>query len=197
MSSRKTIALMVLAAGLATVLFAVSNRQGSTEQPALPFAPVPPSPTTRPEMVTLQVDQEPVEFPAAVLRLSVSGDHLNARLSSDDPPDAIQDNYHGNSFDLIMALNVANADQIDKAVWAYTSDGVPQRESGYGIFLDGQRRRLHPQDVVISFARDGDDVVVDMKGVFFEYESPDTGRPMGVPPRVLVQGRLRASVEKN
>jgi hypothetical protein len=151
---------------------------------------------TPPEAALLQVDQKNFSFPPAVLRLSVSKGHVNARLSSDDPPDAIQDNYHGNSFDLIMALNISDTSQIDHAVWEFPPAAAqPQRESGYGIFLDGQRRRLHPQDVVASFTREGDHVIIDMKGVFFEYQSADTGRPANPPPRVLVQGRLVAAIE--
>jgi hypothetical protein len=197
MINRRILALLALM--MAAALFAVSQRQPPQAPPAARVIEPATVPATQPQAVTLQVDQQPVVFPPAVLRLSVSGDHLNARLSTDDPPEAIQDNYHGNSFDLIMALNVPDAADIDKAVWAYTADpSVPaQRESGYGIFLDGQRTRLHPQDVLISFAREGDRILVDVKGMFFEYQSPDTARPTSAPPRVLVEGRLLANVEKN
>ncbi len=182
---------------MAVVMFSGCGRpaeQAPTTAPATQPAVVVVVP--QPEPATLQVDQATVLFPPAILRLSISKGHVNARLSSDDPPEAIQDNYHGNSFDLIMALNISDTSEIDHAVWEFApAVAMPTRESGYGIFLDGQRRRLHPQDVVASFSRDGDHVIIDMKGVFFEYESADTGRPVNPPPRVLVQGRLVAVVD--
>ena len=192
MKSSGMIALAVTAALLA------GCQKGSQHEPATaPVALPAPLPATQPAMATIQVDQQPVLFPQAVLRFSIQKGSVIARLSSDDPPDAIQDNYHGNSFDLIMALNISDPSQIDQAVWEFSSDSQPQRESTYGIFLDGQRRRLHPQDVVASFSRDGDRVIVDVKGVFFEYGSDDPGRAANPAPRVLVQGRLDAVVDRN
>jgi len=187
----------LIVAALSAAILSGCNRpaaQATATQPATQPAQVVQTPV---ENAQLQVDNQTFSFPHAVLRLSVSKDHVNARLSSDDPPDAIQDNYHGNSFDLIMPLNnITDTSQIDHGVWEFPPTAMPQRESGYGIFLDGQRRRLHPQDVVASFSRDGDRIVVDMKGVFYEYESTETGRPITPPPRVLVQGRLVATLEK-
>jgi hypothetical protein len=192
--------IMVLVIAAAAVEVAAEaggcQRQTQHEPAAAPAAQAASVPATQPEAATLQVDQQPFLFPQAVLRLATSNGQVSARLSSDDPPEAIQDNYHGNSFDLIMALNIPDPDQIDRAVWEFAAGSQPQRENGYGIFLDGQRRRLHPQEVVASFSRDGDRVVVDMKGVFFEYRSDDSARPSNPPPRVLVQGRLVASIEK-
>jgi hypothetical protein len=195
MRGRRNILISVYAIAIAGAFgCGRSPEQAPTTAPAT--QPVAVVVVPQPEPAALQVDQATVSFPAAILRLSISKGHINARLSSDDPPEAIQDNYHGNSFDLIMALNISDTSEIDHAVWEFAPTAtLPTRESGYGIFLDGQRRRLHPQDVVASFSREGDRVVVDMKGVFFEYESAETGRPVNPPPRVLVQGRLVATVE--
>jgi hypothetical protein len=131
--------------------------------------------------------------------LSSSRGVVSARVSSDDPPAAIDSGYHGNSFDLVMPLNVADQSQIDDAVWKFSTDSAEQRESAHGLFLDGQRLRLHPQDASAHFQKQGDKLIVDLEGFFFETQvtdaAADTIRPAAAPKRVWVQGRLVAALQ--
>jgi hypothetical protein len=149
-------------------------------------------PVTDVSAAAISIGQKEFWFPQAVLRLESSRGRVNARLSSDDPPEAIQDNYHGNSFDLIMSLPISEAGQIDQATWNYATAATPQDESPHGIFLDGQRRRLHPENASATFQRDGDKVVVLLNGWFLMYDT--TGMERAAPMRVFVQGRLEATV---
>jgi hypothetical protein len=152
--------------------------------------------TTEPFEATLAINQQEYSFPAAILRLEQSGRHVNARLITDDPPTAIEEDYHGDSFDLVMKLNISEPGQIDGADWKYSDRGVErQDESAHGLFLDGQRHRLHPQDVEARFQQQGEKVMVRLSGWFLLYES--SGSERSAPPRrVYVQGNLAATVVK-
>ena len=150
-------------------------------------------PSTEPAVSTLTVGAESFTFPPAVLRLTESRGHVIARLMTDDPPEAINEDYRGNSFDLIMSLNIADPQSISGAEWKYI-DAAPaaQDESAHGIFLDGQRRRLHPQNVTAQFESRAGRITVRIWGTFLAYDSTPTGRA-ATPQKVMVQGKLETS----
>jgi hypothetical protein len=155
------------------------------------------APATQPAQSTLNIGLKEFAFPQAVLRFSKSGGLVIARLMTDDPPAAIEADYRGNSFDLIMSLDIADPSRIDQAVWKYTSGAnVREDDSPHGIFLEGQRLRLHPQDVTARFQQDGDKVIVDLSGWFLLYDSTVNDRPFAQQRRVLVQGRMETTVSK-
>jgi hypothetical protein len=119
-------------------------------------APVAISPTTGP---TTAASTEPTSclfninghmtlFPAARLRLESDGQRLVALLFSDDPKDALRDNYTGNSFYLRFDLDVDSASQLADATWHYTapSSGNSDSDSPYGIYLGGRKMQLQPYD---------------------------------------------------
>jgi hypothetical protein len=204
MNSKRAIT-MIVSAGL----FVGCQRSGETTTipataPAAPIAQSPPvqpvaeipatAPATQPELATLLIDSQGYSFPRAVLRLSVLHGRVVARLSTDDPAAAIEQGYSGNSFDLNMPLNIDDPDKIDSAHWRFTASAPPQRESDRGIFLDGQRQRLHPQDVGARFQRDGDRITVMLSGFFLLYQNTPSERSFVPPRRVYVQGRLEAIV---
>jgi hypothetical protein len=87
-------------------------------------------------------------FPAARLRLESDGQRLVALLFSDDPKDALRDNYTGNSFYLRFDLDVDSANQLADATWHYTapSSGNSDSDSPYGIYLGGRKMQLQPYD---------------------------------------------------
>lgn len=165
----------------------------ATTQPSVPHQATAQQPAV--EEASLIVGTQQVWFPPALLRLTPADGRLTARLTSDDPPTAIEENYHGNSFDLDMALDVSDASEIGQAVWVYKSVSSEQQDdSPHGVFLDGQRRRLHPQDVVAQFQRQGPKVAVTVRGWFLLYDTDHGDRPFALPQRVFVQGRLLAAV---
>jgi hypothetical protein len=150
---------------------------------------------TEPAQSELSIGRKDFYFPPAVLHFSSSNGRVSARLITDDPPAAIETGYHGNSFDLIMALDIADASQIDGAAWTYSAPpAAGTEESAHGIFLDGQRQRLHPQQVTAQFSRQGDKVNVHLSGWFSYYDSAQTDRSFGPPKRVRVEGTLETNV---
>ena len=107
-------------------------------------------------------------FPAARLRLEQEEDHVVALLFSDDPREALRDNYTGNSFYLRMELNVSSPDELTQAEWHYQAPSSAEREdSPYGIFLTGRKLQLQPFDVRARFKRNEAGVMVTyMSGQF-------------------------------
>jgi hypothetical protein len=152
-------------------------------------------PATEPAQCQLIIGQKQFWFPPAVLHFSSSKGRVSARLITDDPPAAIETGYHGNSFDLIMALDIADPQQIDGATWTYAAPSTTgSEESAHGIFLDGQRQRLHPQQVTAQFSKQGDKVIVQLSGWFSYYDSSLTDRSFGPPKRIRVDGTLETNV---
>lgn len=153
------------------------------------------NPDTEPAPTVLSIDGKDLFFPPAILRVSPADGHLHARLFTDDPPQAIETNYRGNSFDLMMTLNVPDAGQLSQAVWQFTGSEQPQqRESSRGIFLDGQRQRLHAQAVVVKFNPDGTDVDVLVDGWFMLYANSAKDVAPSPPQRVYVKGHVAAKL---
>jgi hypothetical protein len=116
--------------------------------------------TTQPTSSLINVNGHMTVFPAAKLRIESDGQHLVALLFSDDPKDALKDNYTGNSFYLRFDLDVDSPDKLLDATWHYTapSSGGGDRDSDspYGIYLGGRKLQLQPFDFAGRF-KQGDE----------------------------------------
>src|SRR5438045_3131982 len=69
-------------------------------------------PTTGPVVrapSVILIDQKPYSFPPAILQLRNRDGQVSAILMSDDPKEAINEDYRGNSFYLEMPLQIADA----------------------------------------------------------------------------------------
>src|SRR2546430_13235265 len=97
------------------------------------------------------VDQKPYTFPPAILQIRNRDGQLSAVLMSDDPKDAIDDNYHGNSFYLEMPLEIAELKDLPTYVYRFVSPSSDRTDSPNGIFLDGNRLQLQPQQIQVKF----------------------------------------------
>ena len=115
-------------------------------QPAVAEATT--APSTAPTSSLINVNGHMTVFPAARLRIESDGQHLVALLFSDDPKDALKDNYTGNSFYLRFDLDVDSPDKLLDATWHYTapSSGDRDSDSPYGIYLGGRKLQLQPFD---------------------------------------------------
>jgi hypothetical protein len=152
-------------------------------------------PATEPSASVLTIGTQEYRFPRAILRLSTVHSHLVARLSTDDPPAAIDENYRGNSFDISMPLAITDPAQLSQTTWRYTAPaGEKPEDSPHGVFLDGQRRRLHPQDVTARFESNGAKIDVILSGWFLVYETNATEPSFAAPRRIYVRGRFAASL---
>ena len=163
----------------------VANAPAPTTAPA-PSASiaVTPPPTTEPieaadttpPSCIMAIEHQPVEFPQAMLRFHRDGGHLVALLYSDDPKDALNNNYRGNGFYFQLKLDDGTSPNFDTATWIYHSQNSDRIDTPYGIFLDGHRRQLQPQDVRIRLLPSATDnaMLVEIAGTFLSVDPQDS-----------------------
>lgn len=141
-------------------------------------------PSTEPTASLMMIDQRIVSFPPAKLRVQQKrdGDPVVAVLFSDDPKNAIDDNYTGNSYYLEMTLDVANPTEVGQAIWMYKSPTSARTNSTNGIFLDGTRIQLQPLEVRVEFEPRGKQIGVMLQGHFLQFDGndPNIGRMVRV-----------------
>lgn len=130
------------------------------------------------------------EFPRA--RLHIDKDQKTAVLYSDDPKNAIDANYSGNSFYLVVPLDDEALEKLDGYVWRFKSGTSEARDSADGIFLDGQHFHLQPSDIIVAFRAKGRDMQVGISGNFFKFDTSDRVR---VGTLVSVKGIVDATVD--
>jgi hypothetical protein len=160
----------------------------TTQSPATTTTAKAPPPTF------MNINGGRVVFPAARLRLEEDDGHLVALLFSDDPREALKENYAGNSFYLKMELDVAEISELAKAQWHYTAPSASQREdSPYGIFLNGRKVQLQPFDVQARFRPNGG-VTVLIAGQFQMIDSATT--EPGPPKMITVAAEMHARLDK-
>ena len=126
-----------------------------------------------PDGCIMMINQQPVQFPPARLRIKSTDGKVTALLYSDDPKDALNNNYTGNGFYFSLSLDVADA-QFDHATWIHQSETSERTDTPFGIFLDGHRRQLQPLDVKIRLlpAASGG-MKVEMAGTFLSVDPRD------------------------
>jgi hypothetical protein len=126
-----------------------------------------------PDGCIMMINQQPVQFPPARLRIKSADGKVTALLYSDDPKDALDNNYTGNGFYFSLSLDVPDA-QFDHATWTHQSETSERTDTPFGIFLDGHRRQLQPLDVRIRLlpAASGG-IKVEMAGTFLSVDPRD------------------------
>ena len=140
--------------------------------------------TTQPANSILNINGHSTPFPPARMRLETDGQHVVALVFSDDPKDALKDNYTGNSFYLRMELDIDSPEKLAEANWHFTAPSSGDREdSPYGIYLGGKKLQLQPYDVMGRFkVGEGGGTDVLLSGQFQVVEEATTrGPPQLVP----------------
>jgi hypothetical protein len=140
----------------------------------------PANPTTAPTErapTVVMLDQKPLSFPPAILQVRTRDGQFTGILMSDDPKDAIDENYHGNSFLLEMPLQVTDLKDLNGDVFRYDSPTSEQTDSPYGIFLDGGRIQLQPLQMQVSFEGDESSMTATVSGRFLEFATRDDTVP--------------------
>ena len=139
------------------------------------------------------IDGKPYSFPPARLRVSKIDGHVTARLYTNDPKAALGEDYRGNGFDLVMKLDdITEPTEVYTSIWQFKAPSANYVESPYGIFLEGIRFQLQPDDVTAQFLGDVLQVRVHLSGKFLEFDQTDAHQP---PKSVYVDGYLLAPVE--
>jgi hypothetical protein len=147
--------------------------------------------------VVLIVDEQPREFPPARLVVESRNGKTVALLMSDDPKEAIDDDYTGNSYYLEVRFD-EEIDSLRDRVWQHQATSSDRADSPDGIFLEGNRKQLQPFDVKVHFEHgksEGGGDVAWISGTFtlFEEAPADGSRPP--PPRLVpVTGRVPVKI---
>ena len=178
--------------------FAGCDRSAPVARPPTPPAATAPATsapaTTTAAISVINVNGHATVFPAARLRLEQQDDRVIALLFSDDPRDALKDNYTGNSFYLRMELDITDPKEIARSEWHYQAPSAAQREdSPYGIYLTGRKVQLQPFDVRARFKLSGAGTTVLISGQFEVIgEAGDRRDPQVIP----VAAELATSAER-
>ena len=170
-----------------------STRPSDAAQVASASQPATRGAQTKPAAAFLTIDGRIVEFPPARLRLTKTDEGVRALLFTDDPKNAASADYHGNSFYFDVPLRVADPADVADAEYAYkapTSD--TDEDSPNGIFLDGMRTHLQPQDIVLAFDGDSPRLVARLAGRFLVVHTTARSTPN---PFAAVNGSLFITAE--
>lgn len=143
----------------------------------------------------MRINGRRIEFPPARLKLEKDDQTVTALLFSDDPPQAIKDNYTGNSFYLQMPLPIAHASDLDLATWRHQSRSQDREDTPFGIYLSGRKMQLQPYNVTATFTPgDHDLTVVHLTGRFLLWNNADV---TGLPQTVFVSAELPEHIESH
>jgi len=148
--------------------------------------------TTQAAPSFIWIDQTPHEFPPCKLVMKNKDDQIAALLYSDDPPNAIDDNYHGNSFYFEMTPEIAEPGTIAGANWDFKAPNSERVDTIDGIFLEGRKRHLQPFDVHIEFIGATSPIAVRLSGNFLMFDTDDETKPGQI---VNVRADLSADVK--
>jgi hypothetical protein len=165
----------------------------STTQPSASADAPTLAPATQPATSELMINGQLYKFPVAKLRAEKFADHAVARLYTDDPKAALDDDYKGNRYDLQMSFdNVHEPQQVCMASWQYKAASHEYVNAPYGIFLEGMRYQLQPLDASARFLGTMLMVQIDLEGQFLLFDNSDKS---AVPKTVFVKGMLLAPIE--
>jgi len=151
----------------------------------------PSSQPTRPPAV-LMIDQQQMEFPPAVLRLRPQDDQLHPILSSDDPKEALNRDYTGNSFYIELPGRFTEAAELDDKPFLFVTQSSEREDKPTGIFLQGNRYQLQPSNVKIELRGESPKMEAWVSGTFLMFDLRDDTAPGRL---IAVAGRLNVEVK--
>jgi hypothetical protein len=171
----------------------------ATDKGTAPKADPATKPAALPEISTLLVRGETAnagdpgflyEFPRA--RLHINHDDKTATLYTDDPKTAINPDYTGNSYYLVIPLKGDEPFNLDGYHWEYRAFGSQHQDSAEGVFRGGQRFHYQPTALRIDFKVEGARVLVAVNGEFSRFDLQQSNE-VGLP--VSVNGVVSATVD--
>jgi hypothetical protein len=133
-----------------------------------------------------------VAFAAARLAFTGKGGHgLVAVLFSDDPKEALKDNWTGDRYKFRMPLLITDRSQIDGRPYRMERPfDSSEEDTQEGIFFHGDDVHLEPIDLDVRFEMDNGKVLVKMGGLFKQVD-PNRGEVQWY----HVRGVLRATMD--
>src|SRR5687768_9021207 len=157
----------------------------TTRQGAPAPAATSPALTTKPAAATQAANQKPqsfmmingvwVDFSQARLILKREDSRVHAFLSSDDGAEVLKPDYQGNRYYFEMALDTLDDPKnLTLAEYRYKAASAEPIDSPNGIFIDGDRQHLQPYDIEVTFDKDGDKIVAQIRGQFLYFPKGST-----------------------
>jgi hypothetical protein len=146
-------------------------------EPATPASSHSTTPTSLPTRTYIAIGGEPHAFPPARLRVTQNDDSVTALLYSDDPPEAVQDHYKGNSFYLQMSLDISDPADLHTTTWRYKAPNSERNDTPSGIFLEGSAIQLQPFDVFVEFTPEDNLLVITLTGEFLQFTATQPQNP--------------------
>ena len=140
---------------------------------------------------TIVINGQPFSFPPAKLVLKQTDNGVRATLFSDDPPEALKEDYTGNSFYFDVTIEADSLDDLVGQQFVYRNSMGERRNSTTGIFIDGSKQVLQPLMAAIEFDKVDGQWVALIGGQFQMY---DEQTPDNQAISVKVQGRLTPHV---
>ena len=166
---------------------------GPTTHPAPATVPTTSSATMPAHNVSILIGDKLYDFPAGRLVVKYTDSGPSAVLHSIDPPEAIQDNYRGNSFYFDFEdLETPDPKSIDGAVFSFKADTTVRRDSVVGIFLNGRQIQLQPQELHVELREKGAQALVLLNGTFLPFDN-DVANQQSEP--VKVQADLQVQLK--
>lgn len=148
--------------------------------------------TTRASSSVLTIGDRAIAFPRARIFVAQVQPHVNLLLFSDDPRQAVEDDYTGNRYFFQIQLDIDDIAQLGSADWHFEAMSTAHADSPNGVFLDGDRKHLQPYKVDLAFSGSAPTIQVALSGQFLLFETRQTNTA----PRVVwVQGTFVADLE--
>jgi hypothetical protein len=111
-----------------------------------------------------------VDFSQAKLILKREDSRVHAFLSSDDGAEVLKPDYQGNRYYFEMALDTLDDPKnLTLAEYRYKAATIEPIDSPNGIFIDGDRQHLQPYDIEVTFDKDGEKIVAQIRGQFLYF----------------------------
>jgi len=167
MKLRATLLLAVAAVSAALACDRHRDVVVTTTGPAAAPPPksVAPRPATRPVSI-ITISDQPVIFPAAKLVLQQTATGVSATLFSDDPPQALKDDYRGNSFRFVATYDGQSFDDISGQPFIWKTSAEDKRDTQTGIFLNGQQQMVSPTAATLTLTKVGQQWTANLAGEF-------------------------------
>lgn len=121
------------------------------------------------------LDGQPQAFPSARMVVMRNSDGMTLRLCSEDPPEAIDPHYTGNSFIIDMRQCVDRVQDIPAATWDFKPSDPDDSISG--IFLHGYKNGLRPYNVHVTFQKADGELLAYITGKFLQNDPQNPAAP--------------------
>jgi hypothetical protein len=156
---------------------AAPTTQASATQASSATRPAVATPRAAAEPASILIDDKPYDFPPVTLVLGPGeNDQMQATIFTDDPPEAAEKDYAGNSLYLEMNPEIPADNTLAGAQWDFQATNAEQVDEVNGVFLQGRRYWLQPNQVHVEFHNSESPVKISLSGTFvmFDQEAADS-----------------------